>query len=229
MATVWLVPLLSLLLVCRAAPAEPLFRQILGWGGGDPAVVAPAAAEVGVTDLAVWNHDPAYLTRLAAAARPLGLKTYSCIWLGEQPAWQRYFPGVAPPLQQMNAAEEAAAVAIAAELKAGPSVYQYGGEPVRAGLEVFTDPLLCPHDPRVAELFRRQIADLLAVEGLRGIAFDYFGYRNYRTCHCPVSQAAQAAWQAQHPEVEPARAAARFALESLVGLCNALADHARRL
>jgi hypothetical protein len=219
-------------LAVLAAPARAdggRFAQLMGWGGGDPAVVVPAAAEVGFTDLIVWRQDPEYLKDLIAQAQAHGMNVYVSLYLGDVKDWKRRYPDVAPPMQEMNAEELAAAARTEAELKEKRADYQYGGEPVSKQLEVFTGKLLCFHDPRVVEFFRAQIRDLLAVEGLTGIAFDYFGYRNYHCCRCATSQAALAEYRKAHPEVPEAEAEEKFSLETLVGVQNDLADYARSL
>lgn len=211
-----------------ALAAEP-FTQLLGWGGGDPAVVVPAAAEIGFTDIAVWNHDHEYLSQLAAEVAKHRLGVYACIWLGDQKDWQRRYPGTEPPLQALSDEEQAAVERLRAEPAAGDSRYQYGGEPVTEQLEVFTDDLLCFHDRRVIDYFKAQVRELLAVPGLTGIAFDYFGYRNYRGCRCPASLARFDAWRREHPAEPDEAAFQRFSLDTLVDACNELADYVREV
>lgn len=211
------------------AGEDRTFTHLVGWGGGDPATIIPAAAEVGFTDVIVWRQDRDYLTELVARAQEYGIGVYVSIHLGDLKDWQRRYPDVPPPLQEIDGIEQEAVTRIQAELKAGKSDYQYGGEPVGDQLEVFTQELLCFHDPRVVEFFQAQIGDILAVPGLTGIAFDYFGYQNYRCCRCPRSVALLAEYRQAHPELPETQAVERFSLETLVGVCNDLADYARRI
>ncbi|MBM3500203.1 MAG: hypothetical protein FJX74_16220, partial [Armatimonadetes bacterium] len=95
---------------------SPRFSQLMGWGGGDPAAIAPAAAEVGFTDLIVWNQDREYVTGLVREAHAHQLGVYVSLYLGDVKDWERRYPGVAAPLQEMNAEELAAAARIEAEL-----------------------------------------------------------------------------------------------------------------
>jgi len=231
MLTHALIALPALLLVALPARADEAerFTQLVGWGGGDPAVIVPAAAEVGFTDLIVWNHDPEYLTQLVAQAHQHGLSVYVSLHLSDVSDWKRRYPDVPPPMQEISAEEQATVARIEAELKAGTGDYQYGGEPVGDEPEVFTNELLCFHDPRVVEFFQAQVRDILAVPGIAGIAFDFFGYRNYRCCRCAQSLALLAEYQTAHPDVPEAEAAERSSLATLVDVQNDLADYARGL
>jgi len=225
------VAVLSLLTPVAQPEGEPpeRFTQLMGWGGGDPATIVPAAAEAGFTDLIVWNQDPAYLTQLVQQAQPRGMGVYVSLYLGDVKDWKRRYPDTSPPMQEVNAEEQEAIARINADLKAKTSDYQYGGEPVSDKLEVFTNELLCFHDPRVPEFFRAQIRDILAVPGITGIAFDFFGYRNYRCCRCAKSMALLAEYQKAHPDLTEAEALQRFSLETLVDVQNDLADYARQV
>ncbi len=220
---------LAALAVPAGADEAGRFTQLMGWGGGDPAVIVPQAVEVGFTDLTVWNQNPEYLETLVGQAQAHDLGVYVSLYLGDVSGWKRCYPETPPPMQEMNAEELAAAARIEAELKAKRADYQHGGEPVSDELEVFTGELLCFHDPRVVELFKAQITDILGVDGLTGIAFDFFGYRNYRCCRCARSQEALAQYRQAHPGIPEAEAEGRFSLETLVGVQNELADHARGL
>ncbi len=216
-------------LLAIAAGAESRLTRLMGWGGGDPAVIVPAAAEVGFTDIIVWNRDPVYLGKLVEHDTKHGLGTYCSIWLGDLKDWRKRYPDQEPPVQQISAEELALVEPQQAALKAGQSAYQYGGEPVGGRAEVFNDDLLCFHDPRTVELFKAQFRDILSVPGMTGVAFDYFGYRNYRCCRCPRSLALLAEYRQQHPDLTEAAAEQRFSLETLTGVCNELADYARQL
>ncbi len=215
-----------LLLARPSLGVEGRFVQLTGWGGGKPEEIVPQAAAVGFDEIIVWNHDPQYLARLVELGRRHGIGIYSSIHLGDLKGWKQYRPQAAPPLQTMNAEETAAWERLRADKSKGKSGYQYGGEPVR-GLEVLEAPLLCPHNAEVAKFFREQIAAILQVPGLRGIAMDYFGYQNYRCCRCGASMAAFAAWQRQHPDVARNKALEQFSLETLVEFVNGLARYAR--
>ncbi|MDY0165040.1 MAG: hypothetical protein RBS80_00765 [Thermoguttaceae bacterium] len=222
----WTMFCLSLLIATIALGAEGQFVQLTGWGGGKPEEIVPQAAEVGFDEIIVWSHDPQYLGQLVAFGREHKIGIYSSIHLGDLKDWKKRRPGVDPPLQEMNAQENAALERIQADETKGKSGYQYGGEPVQE-VEVLSAPLMCFHHPEVRIFFEEQIRDLLQVPGLRGIAMDYFGYRNYRCCRCPTSLRAFEVWHRQHPDLAPEAALDRFSLETLVDFVNGLARYAR--
>jgi len=222
----WIMLCLSLLLAEATPGAEGQFVQLTGWGGGKPEEIVPQAAEVGFDEIIVWNHDPQYLGRLVALGRKHKIGIYSAIHLGDLKDWKKRRPGVNPPLQEMNAEENAALERIRADKTKGKSGYQYGGEPVH-GIEVLEAPLLCFHHPEVRSFFEEQIRDLLRVPGLRGIAMDYFGYQNYRCCRCPTSLKAFETWHRQHADLPRDKALDRFSLETLVDFVNSLARYTR--
>ncbi|MFZ2641272.1 MAG: hypothetical protein WA117_09775 [Verrucomicrobiia bacterium] len=215
-----------LILALESAQAEEQFIQLTGWGGGKPDEIVPQAAEVGFNEIIVWNQSPDYLAQLVEVGKRHNIGIYSSIFLSDVKGWMKRRAGIAPPLQEMNAQENAALERIHADTSKGKSNYQYGGEPVQS-VEVLTYPMLCFHVPAVLEFFKEQIRDVLAVPGLKGIAFDFFGYRNYRCCRCKESQAAFVEWRKQHPDLEPGKALERFSLETLVNFTNTLADYAR--
>lgn len=223
------VALLLALCTLSQLHAEDRFTRLMGWGGGDPVGIVPDAAAVGFTDLIVWNKDREYLTKLVDAAKPYGIDVYCSIWLGDQKDWQARYPDQDPPLQPLSEAEQQLLAQQDAALEAGDSRYQYGGEPVDGLPEVFQGELLCFHHPEVQEFFRAELRDICAVPGLAGIAFDYFGYRSYRCCDCPLSQEQLATYQRKHPELSAPVALDRFSLETLVTLCNGLSAYARSL
>jgi hypothetical protein len=132
-------------------------------------------------------------------------------------------------VQGINAEEREAADREKAEVKAGKTAYQYGGEPVGPQAEVLIEDMLCFHHPKVVEFFQAQIRDILAVEGVVGIALDFFGYRNYRCCRCERSLALLADFRGAHPGTPEAQAQDQFSMDTLVAVCNDLADFARRV
>jgi len=215
-----------LLLAGRAPAGEGPFVQLTGWGGGKPEEVVPQAAEVGFDEIIVTRHDAGYLRQMIELGRRHQVGIYSCVHLSDLADWKRRRPDLPPPLQQISPEEEAARQRIEADKSPGKSNYQYGGEPFRK-LEVLQSPLLCFHHPQVRPFFEEQIRELLQVDGLRGVALDFFGYQNYRCCRCATSQAAWAAWRKEHPALPADRALDAFSLESLVEFINALAGYAR--
>ncbi len=201
-------------------------RILTGWGGGKAEDIVPRAAEVGFAELVVHHENAPNFSTFIDLGKRHGIDVYAWLFLGDKPAWKKAFPDAEPPLQVMNAAEQAALARIQADKTPGKSRYQWGGEPVHA-IEVLETPLLCFHDPRVAVAFEKQIDEMLGVPGVKGVAFDYMGYRNYRCCLCPTSQVQLAAYRKQHPELAPEDALQRFSLETLVDFNNRLAAYVR--
>ncbi len=211
-----------------ASPGEdrPGFIQLMGWGGGKPSEIVPAAADVGFTDLIVWSNESDYLQELVAEGRKHGIGIYSSLSLSHVDRWKKQYPAIAPPLQVMSPEEDEALRRLQQDTSRGKSGYQYGGEP-RLDLEVLECEMLCFHHPEVAECYKRQIEEILRVPGLRGIALDFFGYRNYRCCRCPRSMELSQEFSSCHPELSPEDALREFSLTTLVQFNNDLAGHAR--
>jgi hypothetical protein len=201
-------------------------RVLTGWGGGRPESVVPKAAAVGFAELVVHHDNADQFARYIALGKEHGIDIYAWMYLGDIPAWRHAFPDVEPPMQVMTEAEDAALARIAADTSFGKSGYQVGGEPI-GELEVLETPLLCFHDPRVAQAFEKQIDEILSIPGVTGVAFDYFGYRNYRCCHCETSRAQLAAFRREHPDLSSEQSLARHSLETLVAFNNRLSAYAR--
>ena len=211
-----------------AEPTHAEQRVLTGWGGGKAGEVVPEAAEVGFAELVVHHENSRNFADFIALGKQHGIGIYAWMFLGDIPAWEKAFPGVEPPMQVMSPAEDVALKRIQADKTPGKSGYQYGGEPVN-GVEVLETPLLCFHDPRVTETFEKQIDEMLSVPGVRGVAFDYIGYRNYRCCLCPTSLAQFSAYRKQHPAFSREQALGRFSLDTLVAFNNTLSAHVRKV
>ena len=202
------------------------FSLLTGWGGGKPEEICPKAAEIGFKEIIVWNREPEYLRRLVAVAGQYGIGVYASVHLSDTKAWKKRFPDAPPPMQVMSPEEEAAAKRIEADTRPGKGQYQFGGEPVNK-MEVLTAEMFCFHRPEVVAFLKEEIRDALAVEGLKGIAFDYFGYRNYRCCRCEHSMNMFEAFWKKNPQLPREAALNKFSLDTLVDFNNDLAAFAR--
>ena len=205
--------------------AEKTLR-LTGWGKGKPEVIVPRAADVGFREIVVWNHDPKYLKSLVEQGKKHNIEIYCSLYLGDVGRWKKKFPDNPPPLQVMNEEENRALRRIQNDKSKGKSKYQYGGEPFQK-VEVLSGPLLCFHHPEVVEYYKAQIKGILAVPGIKGIAFDYFGYRNYRCCTCKRSMELFKKFRDAHADMDEEKALCAFSLESLVDFNNELARYAR--
>ena len=204
-------------------------RVLTGWGGGDPDVIVPKAAAVGFSEIVAPSSVSCDLDRLrkwVTNGEKYGQGIYAWIFLGDLNAWKRAYPTNAPPLQVMNAAEQQVLNLSKTDKSLDCSGNQEGGEPVNP-VEVLDSPLLCFHDPRVESCFTNQIYAILQIPGIKGIALDYFGYQNYRCCHCPYSLKAFDDYRSRHPELSREVALERFSLDTLVSINNRLADYVR--
>jgi hypothetical protein len=116
------------------------------------------------------------------------------------------------------------------------SKYQWGGEKERRHFgsscdEVLLDAdLLCLSSPEVKELMRDRIKDVLAIAGVRGVAFDYIGYQNYYACFCPLCEKLYADYceKTKSPPTDP-KSRDAFSLATLVEFNNELVDYAHSL
>jgi len=207
-------------------PARPEPLVLTAWSGGKAEDFVPRAAEIGVAELVVHHDDATNFTRFIDLGKQYDIGVYAWLSLGDTTAWKKVYPDTAPPMQVMNAAEDEVLKFIMADKTPGKSRYQSGGEPIH-DMEVLTVPLLCFHDPRILEVFKKQIAEMLSFPGVKGVGLDYIGYRNYRCCLCPTSRAQLAAYQEQHPELSRELALDRFSLETLVDFNNRLAAYVK--
>ena len=210
------------------AAADKQFIQLTGWGGGKAEDVVSKAAETGFTELVVHHEKHENFTNFIKLGKQHGIGIYAWLFLGDIPAWEKAFPNLKPPLQVMNAAENKALERIQSDKTFGKSQYQSGGEPVNK-IEVLTTPLLCLHDPRVLEAFKQQINEMLSVPGVKGVAFDYIGYQNYRCCYCEHSMKLFNKWNKNKPGVPYEQNLEMFSLETLVRFNNELTGYARSI
>ena len=126
----------------------------------------------------------------------------------------------------MSGDEQQKLKSMQADKNLGKSGYQFGGEPV-LDLEVLTTPLLCFHDKRVLAAFKKQADEMMSFDGVRGIAYDYFGYQNYHCCHCPKSMEKFLQYKKMYPGLEEKEAFKKFSIDSLVAFNNELSAYIR--
>ncbi len=68
----------------------------------------------------------------------------------------------------------------------------------------------CPDRPEVRAYELSLIKEICTNYPVDGISFDYIRYKNDRQCDCPFSRQKRSEFVQAHPELPPARAAARF-------------------
>jgi hypothetical protein len=210
------------------AAATPKWRS--GWVGlADPDKVIACAQETGFNALIVSGSGPK-LEEFAKKAREAHIE---CYWgfniipeKGQEHLAQVMLPAEEEALKRLQADED--------PHKHG---YQFGGEPLcfwqqdrTMPAEVLIYHVLCFHRPEVRELVKKRIREQVeACPSLSGVAFDFFGYQNYRACHCDVSQQQFAQWRKAHQALKEDEALDQFSLETLVEFNNEMADYVRSL
>lgn len=203
---------------------------LTGWGieGKDLDQFMAEAAAVGFDELITGSNDPAFLAKAVVAGARQNLKVYSCITPmgGLGSLWTKQHPDRPVPWQVMSPDEEAAFRFITAGRNQYLIGYQFGGEP-RLTHEVLGHRIICFSSQEARDLLKPLIDQIAAVPGLAGLAFDGFGYQNYRRCHCERCQALLAEYRAEHPALPPAEAEVAFFRDALVAYINHLADYAR--
>ncbi len=226
--------LVALFLAPLAGVAQPAGDDagltLAGWGidEKDLDAFAAQAADVGFEELITWNTDPTALARIVAACARQRIGVYSCIapMGGLAGLWRKRYPDRPVPWQVMTEDEEAALRFITAGDNQYLIPYQFGGEP-RLTNEVLTTRIICPGDPDARELLKGQIHAIAAVPGIRGLAFDGFGYQNYRHCHCERCEGLLTEYRRAHPDLPEQQAEVVFFREMLVDTLNDLAQYAR--
>jgi hypothetical protein len=143
---------------------------------------------------------------LADECHRRGMQLYvSTVFTGGEPTWQQ----VMTPAQEQRA------------IKPCGETYQSGGEPVTSD-ELLDTPVPCWNRPEVHALCARKVRGLAALP-VDGLAFDFIGYRNYERCHCPLCEAALAAYRRSHS----GSSTAQWAEQVLVDFTNEMAAVAR--
>jgi len=211
-----------------AAQAAPL--TLVGWGldtKNTEAFVAKAAA-TGFRVLIAWSSDAAVLRQAVDAGKRHHVQIFACIspMGGLGALWKKRYPAAPVPWQVLTEAEEAARKFISAGRNKYIIPYQFGGEPKMTN-EVLETRIICFNNPEARELLKPLIDTIVSVPGLEGLAFDGFGYQNYRCCHCGHCKSLLAEYCRQHPGTPEAEAQDAFCLDVLVDYINHLADYAR--
>ena len=210
----------------RFVESDPFTVQDKIWRGGwagvekNPQTLVEAAHKMGFTAL-ISHGDYAYLNLLCSLAKEKNMEVYYWFHIAGSPDKKEYWQVVSP--------EEAQKIRkINDDKTLDKHEYQYGGEPVNRATDVITDEFLCFHRPEVVAYCQKTISDVVTnCPGLAGVAFDYFGYKNYRCCHCPVSESQFEKYYGKGNKMPRERALEQFSLDTLVDFNNNLADYVR--
>jgi hypothetical protein len=186
------------------------------------------AEEVGFDVLISGSNDPVFLKKTVEVAKKHNIKIFSCITpmggLGN--LWKKNYPERPIPWQVMTEDEETALKFIAAGKNRYIIPYQFGGEPKMTN-EVWLSKIICFNDLDARELYKPIIDDIVSISGIEGLAFDGFGYQNYRRCHCENCQKLLIEYGRKHPEMSKTEREIAFFRDTLVDYINYLADYAR--
>ena len=196
-------------------PVDGRNAVLTGWGIGlDQFAIAK---EAGTRQIFSFSKDPKELALLVQKGKEFNMPVYGCV----TPVLDKSFPQ-----QEMNAEECAFRDKVHADKTREKGGYQFGGEPYLP-LEVLDQSIACFHHEAVRDEVKKNIRDVVMVDGIAGVAFDSFGYCNYRCCRCDHSMELARAYRAKHPELTEAQTLNTFSLESLVDFNNEMADYAR--
>ncbi len=202
---------------------------LTGWGiDGKNLDKFIADAEAVGFDVLIGSADPVSLKKAVEAGKNHNIKIFSCITpmgtIGT--LWSKRYPERPVPWQVMTDDEEAACKFIMAGKNLYIIPYQFGGEPKMTN-EVLGTRIICFNNLEARELFKPLIDDIVSVPGLEGIAFDGFGYQDYRRCHCEHCKILLTEYGNKHPELKKDEAEVTFFRDTLVDYINYLADYVR--
>lgn len=219
------------------------FERFYSWGLPSDEDGIRQAAELGFTDATVNWKNAAQM----ALARKYGIRTYAILTPsgGQWPAPET--PENPRPWQKMSEPEQARwqelwgrpagrndiLGKVRNEGARGVDPTHWGGEPMVGlrGVEPARDVLgtrqLCLGSPELRDALKKTIVAMCAIPELDGIAFDFFGYQNFRGCYCERCQAAlAAAVRAGEVAAGPAGEAS-FYLAQILAINRELVAHVR--
>lgn len=208
-----------------ARAASPWRSGWVHWKTPEDLAALIATAKAVEFQALIASGSPERMRLFSEALEKSGIESY--LWLSP------IRPPKANPKdveQQLRPKEELEFVAQNKNIKAYESGFQGGGEPLSGRVDYNICPIACFHRADVKQATRDAIkAALEGAPKLTGIAFDMFGYVNFRDCVCAESERQLALWRSTHPEESEKEARAAFSFETLVNVQNDLADYARSL
>lgn len=214
---------LAFLLAANANAADR-FEFLFAWGHVTDEASAKAFADIGVTDVTAGKAG-------FAAARKFGLVPYVTFW-PHGPHKQVLRDEEQRHLDFINASDLRGRLTrdeidkLQNERRIAAKC-QFGGEPAAS-------PDLCPQliacflsDTNCAMSKAALDKKLAENPDAGGIAFDYIGYTNFRSCECDDCKAKLAAYLQKTGQEENEASRNRFFREALVTYINTLVDHVR--
>lgn len=198
-------------------------------GGGIPEQIIPEAKNIGASGFMCSAYPVEMLKRFVVTGKKYNVDIYATLSLADIELWKQKMPGINPPLQKMSPDEIQAYQSLKDKNTRFATNYQWGEEPKGMKTEVLIQELLCFHDERVKNFFKERIKEILEIEDLKGIGFDFFGYQNYRCCLCDVSESLFKEFYEKRKDLTVNQARDEFSLETLISFYNELSDYARSL
>ncbi|MFA6716542.1 MAG: carbohydrate-binding family 9-like protein [Victivallaceae bacterium] len=211
-------------------PEEKFPKKIcrIGWISGhskgikkESAKVIEAASKFGFNILVCGGNDYQYINELCNLGKKANIDIFWSFNLGTIKTPQRL-------KQVVNEVEKSKINRIQKTAHPLEIGYQYGGEPINTETDVIITPLPCFHHPEVMTLCQKKLDEILNnCPDLKGIAFDYIGYRNYQACRCNISQKMFNDYYEKYlkGKLRKEKALEQFSLDTLVDFNNRLVDY----
>ena len=198
-------------------------------GGGNPEEIVPQSKEIGVKGFLCSAYPLSQLRKFVDAGKKYNVEIYPTLSLADMNLWKEKYSGIEVPLQKMSQEEVKAYEFLKDRNNRFSTNYQWGEEPKGRKTEVLIQDIMCFHDERVKNLFKEKIKEILKVDGITGIGFDFIGYQNYHCCYCDVSEKLFQQYCKENKDIQLDKARDKFSLETLVNFYNDLADYARSI
>lgn len=219
----------------RGEKEEPRFERFFSWGAPSTEEEMRNALECGVTDVIL----PASQKKQIELAKKHGLKVY-VVFLpaGTHPQQMSpeeererlrlesgnglMLPPKATPEQRKEFREKVASYQKSVH-------YRFGGEPdpENVGKETLIYRIQCFNGPEAMAKMKEKLKVLCANPDLDGIAFDFFGYMNYRGCYCDTCRALYREYLRKHSLADSEKNRDAFYLQCLADCNNELAAYSR--
>lgn len=214
------------LCLCLTSADKKYWRG--GWGAGSDVKKAVAKAKELGFNAIMQNYRTNFkkLNELCQEAKKENIEIY--YWISLSP--DRKNKNQNDFYQQVSKKEAEKIDTIRKDKDPYKNGYQHGGEAINQQTDVFSNDLLCFHRPEVIKILQEKITTAFKeCPDLAGIAFDYFGYANYRRCRCPYSMRLFEEYYKKQPNgTDREKALRKFSLDSLVDFNNQLAAFVRK-
>lgn len=199
----------------------------IGWAvtEKDIAALVRKANELGF-NIIISHGSNEYLNQLCAEAQKYDIDIFCWFHITTPKGMEKYS-------QVVNESEKKISERIKHDKTPGKHKCQFGGEPVNPE-EVHIGELLCFHRPEVIAYSKDKLKKVIEnCPQLKGVAFDFIGYKNYRCCRCPASRRLFEVYY--NKLIKPRnimsreKALEQFSLDTMVDFNNRLAEYIQGL